>query len=96
MPSTRKALRRLRVIQDRPTKFPKGETFRACATGRNNVTTCFDPAPTIASAMSRAKEACTSGKSVIVRGQFTSDGSKWKNHGGRAVASCDNKRWQIG
>jgi len=45
--------------------------------------------------MSRAKEACTAGTSVVIRGQYTSDGTKWKNHGGRLVASCDGKRWQL-
>ena len=32
---------------------------------------------------------------VSIRGEYTSDGSYWKNHGGRVVAAFESGRWMV-
>ncbi len=80
------------MIQDRPTKFPKNETFVARVFRRTGTDTSV-PLKSVASAMDRIQEACDAGYEVTIRGQYTSDGTKHKNHGGRLVALCERKRW---
>lgn len=92
--SRRRRTVRLRVLQP-ATKFPKHETFVArVMTGYPpRVELETEPARSVESAMSRAEAACKAGKNVTVRGQYTSDGTRWRGHGGRVVASCERKRW---
>lgn len=90
----RRRVVRLRVLQP-ATKFPKGETFVARVFGGSPriVQIETEPARTPEIAMARAEAACKAGREVTVRGQYTSDGTRWKDHGGRVVASCERKRW---
>lgn len=48
---------------------------------------------TVASAIDASKQWCTRGYDVVVRGEFTSEGTRWRGNRGRVVASCESKRW---
>jgi hypothetical protein len=88
----RKTLGTRMVIEQRHLQRT-GETFLARAFLRSGKVETFGPAESVGGAMKQAQDACDAGKDVVVRGEYTSDGTRWKDHGGRIVAACDRKRW---
>jgi hypothetical protein len=73
-----------------------GETYCAKASdGRGNVTARFY-AETFKLAMHRADVGAPDASYVTVRGEYTSDGTRFENHGGRLLASREYGRWLVG
>ena len=67
----------------------KPETFVARSRTKD-----YDPAPSVSGAMQHAEAECKRGHEIVVRGEYTSDGSRWPGHRGRVVAVCENRRWR--
>lgn len=71
------------------------ETFVARVYRRGEVDQQTAPAASTAIAMQRSDAACKRGSRVVIRGEYTSDGTYWPRHHGRVTASCEGRQWLL-